>query len=113
LFRKEWRELMAARSFGRCSHASGRSSVSPLSAPFETTPKRAGAGVGCGIVCAPLIGIWTPTFGVRNRRHFPAAVRRFGCLGRSVERRAEIELQRPLSPFLRLGVKTAVLLAGW
>jgi hypothetical protein len=74
----------------------------------------AGTGRGCGPVCAPLDGIWAPTFSafeisaifllpfVAIRQ--VAADRQSGAL--------KLELQRQVTPVVRIGAKALVLLAG-
>ena len=74
-----------------------------------------GAGTGCGAVCAPLVGIWGPTFGAYEISaafllpfvaiRMLAGDRHSGAL--------IIEMQRPVTEFTRIGAKALVLLVGW
>jgi ABC-2 type transport system permease protein len=74
----------------------------------------AGAGRGCGPVCAPLDGIWAPTFSAYEIAAIfllpfvairqVAGDRQSGAL--------KLELQRPVAPAIRIGAKALVLLAG-
>ena len=75
----------------------------------------AGAGEGCGVACAPLIGIWGPTFGAYEISaafllpfvaiRMLAGDRQSGAL--------IIEMQRPVADFTRIAAKALVLLFGW
>jgi len=75
----------------------------------------AGAGRGCGAVCAPLVGIWAPTtsaFELAAIFLLP-----FVAIGLTAGDRQSgalrLELQRPLSPVVRMAAKVIALAAGW
>src|SRR5678816_4312718 len=116
LFRKEWRELVSSRAWWAMLACVGPLvGLSFISAVRDYAEVSAGAGIGCGIVCVPLVGIWTPTFGAYEIAAIfllPFVAIRL-VSGDHLSGALKLELQRPLSPMLRLGVKMAVLLAGW
>jgi ABC-type transport system involved in multi-copper enzyme maturation permease subunit len=115
LIRKEWRDLFASRSWWVLLAL-----VGPLVGVTFTSAVRTyseisdGAGAGCGAVCAPLIGVWGPTFAAYEIAavfllpfvaiRLVSGDRHTGAL--------KLELQRPMSGFTRLAVKMQVLLAG-
>jgi hypothetical protein len=75
----------------------------------------AGAGAGCGLACAPLVGIWLPTFGayeIAAMFLLPFVAIRAATVDRQSGALA-LELQRPLAPAWRVGARAAVLLAAW
>jgi hypothetical protein len=116
LVRKEWRELMASRAWwvmlalvgalvGLC-FIHGVRSFSEVSA---------GAGTGCGFVCDPLVGVWGPTFSAYEVTAIfllPFVVIRL-VSGDRMSGALKLELQRPLSPVVRVASKALVLVAGW
>lgn len=116
LLRKEWRELMASRAWwvllALTGPLVGLSFVDGVRAFAEVS---AGAGAGCGAACAPLIGIWGPTFGAYEISaafllpfvaiRMLAGDRQSGAL--------VIEMQRPIGAMTRVAAKAIVLLAGW
>jgi len=74
-----------------------------------------GAGNACGIVCAPLIGIWGPTFSAYEIVAvflLPFVAIRLASADRQ-SGAEKLELQRRLSPFTRVGSKALVLVGGW
>ena len=115
LLRKEWRELMASRSWwvllGLIGPLVGVTFMSAVRTYAEISE---GAGDACGAVCAPLIGIWTPTFSAYEIAaifllpfvaiRLVSGDRQSGAL--------KLEIQRPMSSVMRLSVKVLVLLAG-
>jgi hypothetical protein len=75
----------------------------------------AGAGTGCGLACDPLIGVWGPTFSAFEITAIfllPFVAIRL-VSGDRLSGASKLELQRPLSPLVRMGSKLAVLMAGW
>jgi ABC-2 type transport system permease protein len=116
LVRKEWRELAASRAWWALLALTGPLvGVSFIAAVSTYAEVSAGAGSGCGFVCNPLDGIWAPTFSAYELAAIfllPfVAIRLVG--GDRQTGALTIELQRPLSPFTRMGAKAIVLLAGW
>jgi hypothetical protein len=74
-----------------------------------------GAGPGCGVVCAPLLGIWAPTFSAYEVAAIfllPFVAIR-AVSGDRQSGALKLELQQVLSPAARILGKAAVLLAGW
>jgi hypothetical protein len=116
LVRKEWRELLSSRAWwvllALTGPLVGLSFINAVDAFSEVS---AGAGTGCGAVCAPLPGIWAPTFGAYEIAaifllpfvaiRLMSGDRQSGAL--------KLELQRPLSPMLRVSAKAIALLGGW
>lgn len=116
LVRKEWRELTASRAWWALLALTGPLvGVSFIAAVNSYAEVSAGAGSGCGFVCNPLDGIWAPTFSAYELAAIfllPfVAIRLVG--GDRQTGALTIELQRPMSPFARMGAKALVLLAGW
>jgi ABC-2 type transport system permease protein len=116
LVRKEWRELAASRAWWALLALTGPLvGVSFIAAVNNYAEVSAGAGSGCGFVCNPLDGIWAPTFSAYELAAIfllPfVAIRLVG--GDRQTGALTIELQRPMSPFTRMGAKALVLLAGW
>lgn len=113
---KEWRELRASRAWwlmlAFIGPLVGVSFIEGVNAFAEVSQ---GAGAGCGLACAPLIGVWGPTFGAYEIAalfllpfvaiRLVSGDRQSGAL--------KLELQRPMSPLTRMAVKAAVLSAGW
>jgi ABC-2 type transport system permease protein len=116
LLGKEWRELMASRAWwvmlALIGPLVGVSFISAVRAYAELSE---GAGPGCGAVCAPLGGVWAPTFSAYELAaifllpfvaiRLVAGDRQSGAL--------KLELQQPMSPLLRMATKALVLMAGW
>jgi ABC-2 type transport system permease protein len=116
LVRKEWRELTASRAWWALVALIGPLvGVSFIAAVNTYAEVSTGAGSGCGFVCNPLDGIWAPTFSAYELAAIfllPfVAIRLVG--GDRQTGALTIELQRPMSPFTRMGAKALVLLAGW
>jgi ABC-2 type transport system permease protein len=116
LVAKEWRELMTSRAWWVMLALVGPLvGVTFADAVRSFAEVSAGAGAACGAVCAPLVGIWGPTFSAYELAaifllpfvaiRLVSGDRQSGAL--------KLELQRPLSPFVRVGAKAAVLMTGW
>jgi hypothetical protein len=118
LFKKEWRELIASRSWWCFILAMGPLvGVSFIGAvrTYAEASGLNGTAAGVGEAFSPLIGIWAPTFsscelaaafllpfvGIR----LVSGDRQTGAL--------KLEMQHSLSSFSRLAVKAIVLLSGW
>src|SRR3954469_8609300 len=118
LFAKEWRELMASRAFWVMLAAMGPlvgvSFIGAVTAYGELSGVN-GTAAGVGEAFSPLLGIWAPTFSACELAaafllpfvaiRLVSGDRQSGAL--------KIELQHALSPFARIAIKAAVLLAGW
>jgi ABC-2 type transport system permease protein len=118
LLGKEWRELIASRSWWVLLFAMGPLvGVSFISAvrTYAELSGLNGTAAGVGEAFSPLVGIWAPTF---SACELAAALllpfvgirlvggdRRDGTL--------KLELQRPMSAAARIAAKTIVLFAGW
>ena len=120
LVRKEWRELVASRSWWVLLVAMGPlvgvSFISAVRTYAEASGLNGTAvGQGVGEAFSPLVGVWAPTFsacelaaafllpfvGIR----LVSGDRQSGAL--------KIELQHRMSAFGRISAKALVLLAGW
>ncbi len=116
LVHKEWRELTASRAWWALLLLTGPLvGLSFISAVDTYAEVSTGAGTGCGFVCNPLDGVWAPTFSAYELAAvflLPFVVIRLVSGDRQSGALA-IELQRPLSPVVRMGAKALVLLAGW
>ena len=115
LLRKEWRELIASRSFWLMLVLVGPLvGISFIPAVHTYAEISAGAGSGCGPVCAPLDGIWAPAFSAYEIAAIfllPfVAIRQVS--GDRQSGALKLELQRPVAPAIRIGAKALVLLAG-
>jgi len=118
LLRKEWRELMSSRSYWVFLILMGPLvGVSFISA-VRTYAEASGLGgttAGVGEAFSPLIGIWAPTFSACEIAaafllpfvaiRLVAGDRQSGAL--------KLEMQHPMSTFVRMGAKFLVLLVGW
>jgi ABC-2 type transport system permease protein len=116
LLRKEWRELMASRAWWvlvvLTGPLVGLSFIQGVRAFSEVSE---GAGAGCGFACAPLIGVWGPTFGayeISAAFLLPFVAIRL-LSGDRQSGALIIEMQRPIGAFTRVVAKALVLLAGW
>lgn len=116
LLRKEWRELMASRAWWvlvvLTGPLVGLSFIQGVRAFSEVSE---GAGVGCGLACAPLIGVWGPTFGayeISAAFLLPFVAIRL-LSGDRQSGALVIEMQRPIGAVTRIAAKALVLLAGW
>jgi hypothetical protein len=116
LLAKEWRELVASRAWWLMLALTGPLvGVCFINAVRAFAEVSAGAGTGCGIVCDPLIGVWAPTFSAYEVAaivllpfvaiRLVAGDRQSGAL--------KLELQRSMSPYVRVLAKGVVLAAGW
>jgi hypothetical protein len=118
LVEKEWRELLAARSWWVLLLLSGPLiGVSFISAvrTYAELSGYGGTAEGVGEAFSPLVGVWAPTFSACELAaafllpfvaiRVMAGDRQSGAL--------KIELQQPISPLVRVGAKALVLLAGW
>jgi hypothetical protein len=116
LVAKERRDLVASRAWWLTLALTGPLvGVTFTSAVRTFAEVSAGAGSACGSVCAPLDGIWGPTFGAYEivavfllpfvAIRLASADRQSGAL--------KIEAQRPIGWTARIGAKALVLLAGW
>lgn len=116
LVRKEWRELMASRAWWVLLVLTGPlvgfSFIQGVRAFSEISE---GAGNGCGAACAPLIGVWSPTFGayeITAAFLLPfVAIRMLS--GDRQSGALVIEMQRPIASLTRIAAKALVLLVGW
>ncbi len=118
LIDKEWRDLLASRSWWVLLAATGplvgMSFISAMHTYAEVSGLN-GTSAGVGEAMSPLIGVWSPTFSacelvavfllpfVAIRQ--VSADRQNGNL--------KLELQQGMSSFTRMAVKAAVLSAGW
>ena len=116
LLRKEWRELMASRAWWvlvvLTGPLVGLSFIQGVRAFSEVSE---GAGAGCGLACAPLIGVWGPTFGayeISAAFLLPFVAIRL-LSGDRQSGALVIEMQRPIREITRVAAKALVLLAGW
>lgn len=118
LLRKEWRELMASRSWWIFLLLMGPLvGVSFISAvrTYAEASGLGGTSAGVGEAYSPLIGIWAPTFSACELAaafllpfvaiRLVAGDRQSGAL--------KLELQHPMRSFNRIGIKALVLFAGW
>jgi hypothetical protein len=118
LLEKEWRQLLASRSWWvmliLIGPLVGVSFISAVRTYAEASGLN-GTAAGVGEAFSPLIGIWAPTFsacelaaafllpfvGIQQ----VAGDRQSGAL--------KLELQQPMSAFARIAAKAIVLFAGW
>ncbi len=118
LLEKEWRELVASRSWWVLLLVSGPLiGVSFIGAvrTYAELSGYVGTAEGTGGGFSPLVGIWAPTFSACELAaafllpfvaiRLMAGDRQTGAL--------KLELQQPISPLTRVGVKAIVLVAGW
>ena len=116
LVRKEWRELIASRSWWVMLALTGPLvGISFIPAVRTYAEVSAGAGSGCGAVCSPLDGIWGPTFSayeIVSIFLLPFVVIRL-VAGDRQSGALKLELQRPMPPMLRIGAKVLVLFVAW
>jgi hypothetical protein len=116
LLRKEARELIASRAFWVLLALSGPLvGLSFVTAVRGYAEVSAGAGNACGIVCAPLIGIWGPTFSAYEIAAIfllPFVAIR-AVSGDRLSGAFVLELQRPMRSIWRVGAKALVLTGGW
>lgn len=116
LLRKEWRELMASRAWWLMLALVGPLvGVCFIHGVRSFSEVSAGAGTACGFVCDPLVGVWGPTFSAYEMAAMfllPFVAIRM-VSGDRMSGALKLELQRPLSPVVRIASKAVVLLAGW
>ena len=118
LLAKEYRELMASRSWWVMLILTGPLvGVSFISAvwTYAEASGLGGTSIGVGQAFSPLVGIWAPTFSAYEIAavfllpfvaiRVVAGDRQSGAL--------KLELQQPISPPLRLATKSLVLFFGW
>jgi len=116
LLAKEWRELVASRAWWLMLALIGPLvGVCFINAVRSFAEVSAGAGIGCGIVCDPLVGVWAPTFSAYEVAAIvllPFVAIRL-VTGDRQSGALKLELQRSMSPFVRVLAKGLVLGAGW
>ena len=118
LLEKEWRELLAARSWWVLLLVSGPLiGVSFISAvrTYAELSGYGGTADGVGEAFSPLVGVWAPTFSACELAaafllpfvaiRVMAGDRQSGAL--------KLELQQPIAATSRVAAKALVLLAGW
>jgi len=118
LFAKEWRELVASRSFWVMLVAIGPLvGVSFMSAvrTYAEVSGLGGTAAGVGEALSPLIGVWAPTFSACELAAvflLPfVAIRLVG--GDRQSGALKLELQHPMPAFGHVVAKASVLLVGW
>lgn len=118
LLRKEWRELLASRSWwiflALMGPLVGVGFISAAQAYAEASGLH-GTALGVGEAFSPLIGVWAPTFSACELAaafllpfvaiRLVASDRQSGAL--------KLELQGPAPPLARVLAKSLMLLAGW
>ena len=118
LLLKEWRELLASKSWWALLVAMGPLvGVSFLSAvrTYAEVSGLNGTAAGVGEALSPLIGVWAPAFSACELAavfllpfvaiRLVAGDRQSGAL--------KLELQQPIGVFSRIAAKAAIALAGW
>jgi hypothetical protein len=118
LLDKEWRELLVSKAWWVLllvmGPLVGASFISAVSVYGEVSGLN-GTSAGVGEALSPLVGVWAPTFSACELAavfllpfvaiRMVAGDRQSGAL--------KLELQRGMSPFIRIAAKAAILLAGW
>jgi ABC-2 type transport system permease protein len=118
LVEKEWRQLVASRSWWVLLIAMGPLvGVSFISAvhSYAEVSGLGGTSAGVGEALAPLVGVWAPTFSACEIAAvflLPFVVIRI-VGGDRQSGALKLELQHRLSGFARVASKALVLLAGW
>ena len=118
LFSKEWHELLASRAWWIFLFLMGPLvGVSFISAArtYAEASGLGGTSAGVGEAFSPLVGIWAPTFSACELAAaflLPFVAIRLVAGDRQSGAR-KLELQHRMSALTRMGVKAAVLLAGW
>jgi ABC-2 type transport system permease protein len=118
LLEKEWRELLASRSWWVMLLLIGPLvGVSFISAVriYAEASGLGGTAAGVGEAFSPLVGVWAPTFGaceVAAAFLLPFVAIRL-VAGDRQSGALKIELQHPMSAFARVAAKALVLFAGW
>jgi len=118
LLEKEWRELLVSRSWWVLLVVMGPLvGVSFIGAvrTYAEVSGLNGTSAGVGEALAPLVGVWAPTFSACElvavfllpfvAIRMVAGDRQSGAL--------KLELQQGVPPWVRMGAKALVLLAGW
>ena len=118
LFAKEWRELVASRSWWVMLVAIGPLvGVSFISAvrTYAEVSGLGGTAAGVGEALSPLVGVWAPTFSACELAAvflLPfVAIRLVG--GDRQSGALKLELQHPMPAFAHVAAKASVLLVGW
>ena len=118
LLRKEWRELMASRAWWimlvLIGPLVGVSFIDAVRTYGELSGYN-GTAAGVGEAFSPLVGIWAPTFSASELVAaflLPFVVIRLVANDRH-SGALKLEMQRPVSPLTRIGMKAVVLLAAW
>jgi hypothetical protein len=118
LLEKEWRELLAARSFWVLLLVMGPLVGVSFTSAVRTYAEASGLGgtaAGVGEAFSPLVGVWAPTFSACELAAvflLPFVAIRL-VAGDGMSGALKLELQHPLPALVRLGAKAVVLLAGW
>jgi hypothetical protein len=118
LLEKEWRELVASRSWWVMLFAMGPLvGVSFIGAvrTYAEASGLNGTAAGIGEAFSPLVGVWAPTFSACELAavfllpfvaiRVVAGDRQSGAL--------KIEMQHPMATFTRVSAKAAILVAAW
>lgn len=118
LLRKEWRELMASRSWWimliLIGPLVGVSFIDAVRTYGELSGYN-GTAAGVGEAFSPLVGIWAPTFSACELVAaflLPFVVIRL-VAGDRHSGALKLEMQRSISPMIRIATKAVVLLAAW
>jgi len=118
LLRKEWRQLMASRSWWimllLVGPLVGVSFINGVRTYGELSGYN-GTAAGVGEAFSPLVGIWGPTFGaceIIAAFLLPFVVIRL-VAGDRHSGALKMELQRPMSPLSRMAAKGVVLVGAW
>jgi ABC-2 type transport system permease protein len=118
LLDKEWRELVASRSWWVLLLVMGPLvGVSFISAvrTYAEASGLNGTAAGVGEAFSPLVGVWAPTFSACELA--AAFLMPFVAIrvvsGDRQSGALKLELQRPMAMAARIGAKALVLLAGW
>jgi hypothetical protein len=118
LLRKEWRELMASRSWwvmlALIGPLTGMAFISAVRTYGELSGVD-GTAAGVGEAFSPLVGIWGPTFSACELAAaflLPFVAIRLVSNDRQ-SGALKLELQHPMPPMLRMSAKALVLLAAW
>jgi hypothetical protein len=118
LLRKEWQELVTARSWWVFLILMGPLvGVSFISAvrTYAEASGLGGSAAGVGEAFSPLIGVWAPTFSaceIAAAFLLPFVAIRV-VAGDKQSGALKLEAQHPMSAVARIGAKAVVLLAGW
>jgi hypothetical protein len=117
LFAKEWRELMASRAWWGflllMGPLVGVSFIDAVRTYAETSGLH-GTTAGVGEAFSPLIGVWAPTFSACEiGAAFLLPFVAIRVVAGDRQSALKLESQHAVSPFVRVGMKAAVLLIGW